>query len=83
MSIFPHFDLAHKRPKQIIHKTDLVFIDGMPHVGVDTLCDRSAHLPEYRGTLDYSIDRNMEVHITATEEHRGPVQCAWICAWCV
>ncbi len=58
------------------HEFDLVLIDRMAHPWVDALADRCTHALEDGGGFVDAFKRDVEIHVTASEEDGGAVQGA-------
>src|SRR5688572_13908298 len=75
-----HSSLFDKRRHCRVHEINLVLVDGMPHVGIQTSRHLAAQLPKNISTFQYPLFGNMEINIAATQENWRASQRARIVA---
>ena len=64
-----------------LQRKELIVRDGVAHTRVDALVDAGTHSTKNGGGLVNTLQRDVRVHVTATEKHRRPVERAGVVAW--
>ena len=63
---------------QLIHQVDFILVDGMSHMGVNLLCNRSIHFFQDAGGSVDPFNGYMGVGVTGANKHRRVVKIAFV-----